>query len=67
MEEQIQEYLSTILSGKIRALLHRSNLMLIKATKRIFSKIKDNNNRYKAKKFSTLVIFNNNFNGHMIN
>lgn len=58
MEEQIQEYLYNPTVGKIVTFLVGVALiwMLIKAIqKRLFSKIKDNDNRYKAKKISTFA------------
>jgi small-conductance mechanosensitive channel len=58
MEEQIQEYLYNPTVGKIVSFLIGIAViwMLIKAIqKNLFSKIKDNNNRYKAKKFSSFI------------
>tara|TARA_R110000868_G_scaffold108031_7_gene295201 strand:+ start:9096 stop:9995 length:900 start_codon:yes stop_codon:yes gene_type:complete len=58
MEEQIQEYLYNPTVGKIVTFLVGVAIiwMVIKALqKKLFSKIKDNDNRYKAKKFSTFV------------
>lgn len=58
MEEEIQKYLYNPTVGKIVTFLIGVAIiwMLIKAVqKNLFSKIKDNNNRYKAKKISTFV------------
>ncbi len=58
MEEQIQEYLYNPTVGKIVTFLVGVAViwMLINAVqKKLFSKIKDNDNRYRAKKFSTFV------------
>ena len=58
MEEQIQEYLYNPTIGKIVTFLVGVAIiwMIINALqKKLFSKIKDNDNRYKAKKFSTFV------------
>jgi len=58
MEEQIQEYLYNPTVGKIVTFLVGVAIiwMIINALqKKLFSKIKDNDNRYKAKKFSTFV------------
>lgn len=58
MEEEIQKYLYNPTVGKIVTFLIGVAIiwMLIKAVqKNLFSKIKDNDNRYKAKKISTFV------------
>jgi small-conductance mechanosensitive channel len=58
MEEQIQEYLYNPTVGKIVSFFIGLAViwMLIKAIqKNLFSKITDNNNRYKAKKFSSFI------------
>jgi small-conductance mechanosensitive channel len=58
MEEQIQEYLYNPTVGKIVTLFIGIAViwLLIKTIqKNLFSKIKDNNNRYKAKKFSSFI------------
>ncbi|SDX42933.1 mechanosensitive ion channel family protein [Flavobacterium degerlachei] len=58
MEEEIQKYLYNPTVGKIVTFLIGVAViwMLIKAVqKNLFSKIKDNDNRYKAKKISTFV------------
>lgn len=58
MEEQITAFLYNPIVGKIVTLFIGSALIwiLIKAIqKNFFSKIKDNNNRYKAKKFSSFI------------
>ncbi|WP_367753662.1 mechanosensitive ion channel family protein [Flavobacterium sp. WC2430] len=58
MEKQIQEYLYNPTVGKIVTFLVGVVIiwMIINALqKKLFSKIKDNDNRYKAKKFSTFV------------
>ncbi|WP_367770567.1 mechanosensitive ion channel family protein [Flavobacterium sp. WC2421] len=58
MEKQIQEYLYNPTVGKIVTFLVGVAIiwMIINALqKKLFSKIKDNDNRYKAKKFSTFV------------
>lgn len=58
MEEQIQEYLYNPTVGKIVTFLVGVAIiwMVINAVqKKLFSRIKDNDNRYRAKKFSTFV------------
>jgi hypothetical protein len=56
MEEQIQEYLYNPTVGKIvLSYWHRSNMDVNKSYSKNLSKIKDNNNRYKAKKFSSFI------------
>lgn len=58
MEEEIQKYLYNPTVGKIVTFLIGVAViwMIIKAVqKNLFSKIKDNDNRYKAKKISTFV------------
>jgi small-conductance mechanosensitive channel len=58
MEEEIQKYLYNPTVGKIVSFLIGVAIIwvLIKAVQRnLFSKIKDNDNRYKAKKISTFV------------
>lgn len=58
MEEQITAFLYNPIVGKISSLFIGIALIwiLIKAIqKNLFSKIKDNNNRYKAKKFSSFI------------
>lgn len=58
MEEQIQEYLYSPTVGKIVTFFIGVAViwMLIKAIQRnLLSKIKDNNNHYKAKKFSSFI------------
>jgi small-conductance mechanosensitive channel len=58
MEEQIQEYLYNPTVGKIVSFLIGIAViwLLINAIqKNLFSKIKDNDNRYKAKKFSSFI------------
>jgi small-conductance mechanosensitive channel len=58
MEEEIQKYLYNPTVGKIVTFLIGVAViwMLIKVVqKNLFSKIKDNDNRYKAKKFSTFI------------
>ncbi|WP_369764844.1 mechanosensitive ion channel family protein [Flavobacterium sp. WC2429] len=58
MEKQIQEYLYNPTVGKIVTFLVGVAIiwMIINGVqKKLFSKIKDNDNRYKAKKFSTFV------------
>lgn len=58
MEEQIQEYLYNPTIGKIVTFLVGVAIiwMVINAVqKKLFSRIKDNDNRYRAKKFSTFV------------
>jgi small-conductance mechanosensitive channel len=58
MEKQIQEYLYNPTVGKIVTFLVGVAIiwMVINGVqKKLFSKIKDNDNRYKAKKFSTFV------------
>lgn len=58
MEEEIQKYLYNPTVGKIATFLIGAAIiwMLIKAVqKNLFSKIKDNDNRYKAKKISTFI------------
>jgi small-conductance mechanosensitive channel len=58
MEEQIQEYLYNPTVGKIVTFLVGVAIiwMVIQAVqKKLFSKIKDSDNRYKAKKFSTFA------------
>jgi hypothetical protein len=64
MEEQIQEYLYNPTVGKIvSSYWHRSNMDVNKSySKKSFSKIKDNNNRYKAKKFSSFIGYFFNYN-----
>jgi hypothetical protein len=59
MEEQIQEYLYNPTVGKIVSFLIGIAVMDVnKAIQKSFSKIKDNNNRYKAKNsVVSLVIF----------
>jgi hypothetical protein len=61
MEEQIQEYLYNPTVGKIVFLFIGSNLMLIKALKESFRKLKTQYNRYKARNFQYGYFFNNNF------
>ncbi len=58
MEEQIQEYLYNPTVGKIVTFLVGVAIiwMVINAVqKKLFSRIKDNDNRYRAKKFSTFL------------
>ena len=58
MEEQIQEYLYNPTVGKIVTFLVGVAIiwMVINAVqKKLFTRIKDNDNRYRAKKFSTFV------------
>jgi hypothetical protein len=57
MEEEVQKYLYNPTVGKLVTLLGYYNLDVNKATKKnLFSKIKDNDNRYKAKKSAASLV-----------